>query len=462
MIGFQGFKSRHGKESPEVQRETNSSNQGFSRRSFIGSSAAVLAGIGLSGRKKLLGAEASIQEKETKIKEYRMLGRTGFRVSDMAFGSGELAEPALLEAVLDAGINYIDTAEGYGRGRTERIIGSVIKNRDRKKIFVTTKLGLRGDLTKEAIKDRALKCLERLQTDYVDCLMIHMPSTVEQLKNEAFHAAFQELKTEGRVRFCGLSNHGSQWGDVPETMEKVHLAAAEDGRFDVALLVYNFLQREEGERILKAYKEKNIGATLMKTNPVLNYLETKEQADQIKADGKEIPERLQTLLVRLKTRADATETFQKQYGVKNFDEIRSAAMKFVLSNPNVSCACPTIKNFSDLEFYGNLSGARFDLKAEKTLAAYTALYGDLYCRHACGKCEPSCPHAVPVNTIMRYSHYFQAQRREKSAMVKYASLPPNKADKCWSCSGYCEGSCPYGVPVQGLLMLAHNTLTLEG
>jgi aryl-alcohol dehydrogenase-like predicted oxidoreductase len=444
-----------------VKKKTIPSKQELSRRRFLGSSAAALAGVGLTGRAKLLGADAYVHNEETKIKEYRILGRTGFKVSDMAFGAGELAEPALLEAILDAGINYIDTAEGYGRGRSERIIGSVIKNRDRKKIFVTTKLGLRGDLTKEAIKDRALKCLERLQTKYVDCLMIHMPNTVEKLNTEGFHAAFKELKAEERVRFLGLSNHGGQWGDVPETMEKVHLAAAEDGRFDVALLVYNFLQKDEGDRILKAYKQRNIGATLMKTNPVLNYLEIKEQADQLKEEGKDVSEGMQNLLGRLKGRADATEAFQKQYGLKSFDEVRSAAMKFVLSNPNVSCVCPTIKNFSDLEFYGNLSGARFDIQAQKTLAAYKTLYGDLYCRHACGKCESSCPHAIPVNTIMRYNHYFRAQGREKSAMIQYAALPQNKVKKCVSCAGYCESACPYGVPIQGLLVLADHTLTLE-
>jgi aryl-alcohol dehydrogenase-like predicted oxidoreductase len=443
-----------------MKKRTKPSQKELSRRRFIGSSAAALAGVGFTARKKLFGASSPAGESEVKIKEYRTLGRTGFKVSDMSFGSGELAEPALLEAILDAGINYIDTAEGYGRGRSERIIGSVIKNRDRKKIFISTKLGLRGDLTKEAIKDRALKCLERLQTSYVDCLMIHNPNPAERLKTEGFHAAFKELKAEERVRFLGLSNHGAQWGDVPDTMEKVHLAAAEDGRFDVALLVYNFLQKDEGERILKVYKEKNIGATLMKTNPVLNYTEIKEQADQMKEEGRDVSERMQNLLGRLKERADATESFQKQYGLKSFDEVRTAAMKFVLNNANVSCVCPTIKNFSDLEFYVGLSGARFDLKAEKTLAAYKALYGDLYCRHGCDKCESSCPHAVPVNTVMRYNHYFQAQGREKSAMVKYASLPQNKAGKCLNCSGYCESSCPYGVPIQGLLMLADRNLTL--
>ncbi|MGB6865377.1 MAG: hypothetical protein WBE11_06760, partial [Candidatus Aminicenantaceae bacterium] len=107
-----------------MKKKTNPTNQELSRRSFLGSSAVALAGVGLTGRAKLLGADASAQDEETKIKEYRTLGRTGFKVSDIAFGSGELEEPALLEAILDAGINYIDTAEGYGRGRTERIIGS--------------------------------------------------------------------------------------------------------------------------------------------------------------------------------------------------------------------------------------------------------------------------------------------------------------------------------------------------
>jgi len=95
-----------------VRKITIPSKQELSRRRFLGSSAAALAGVGLIGRAKLLGADASVQDEETKIKEYRMLGRTGFKVSDVAFGAGELAEPALLEAILDAGINYIDTAEG--------------------------------------------------------------------------------------------------------------------------------------------------------------------------------------------------------------------------------------------------------------------------------------------------------------------------------------------------------------
>lgn len=440
--------------------------EGLSRRRFLGGTLASIVGAGLYGRDKLFGAVSPLDSEspssigELKIKEYRTLGRTGFKASDIGFGSGELTDPALLEAILDRGINYIDTAEGYARGRVESTIGSVIKKRDRKSVFISTKLTLGRERTKEKYLERAHKCLERLQIDYIDCLMIHMPSTVEQLKTEGFHAAIRELKTEGKVRFCGLSNHGPQWQDVPETMEKVHLAAAEDGRFDVALFVYNFIQRDMGESILKAYKEKNVGTTIMKTNPVLNYLEMKERADKTKEEGKKIPERLKQLIERLKARADQAEAFKKKYNLTNFNQIRDAAIKFVISHPHVNSACPTIKNFSDLEAYIALSGKKLMPAKSKMLAAYKSSFGEFYCRHGCGECESQCPSGVPVNTIMRYNHYFGAQGREKTAMVKYASLQRNKADRCLNCSGYCEKACPYGVPIQGLLVLAHQTLSL--
>jgi predicted aldo/keto reductase-like oxidoreductase len=169
---------------------------------------------------------------------------------------------------------------------------------------------------------------------------------------------------------------------------------------------------------------------------------------------------MQDLLDRLKARADASEAFIKEYDLANFNQIRDAAVKFVLSNPDMNSACLTIKNFDDLEFYVGLSGRRFTPADEAKLAVYSQAMGQYYCRHACGECESQCPHGVPVNTIMRYNHYFKGQGREKTAMVKYAALPTQKADRCRDCSGRCEKACPHGVPIQGMLTLAHQTLTL--
>jgi predicted aldo/keto reductase-like oxidoreductase len=432
----------------------------YGRRGFMKSSMAVFAGLGSSKGLPFLNHKPVERTDGQEIKEYRTLGRTGFKCSDIGFGSSGVTDPAFIGAVLDSGVNYIDTAEGYLRGQVERAIGKAMQGRDRKKVFITTKLGLRDSVTKQDVITRANQCLERLRMDYIDCLQIHMPSTVAALKNQAYHDAIKDLKTEGKVRFSGLSNHGSQWGDVPETMEDVHLAAAEDGRFDVALLVYNFIQRDMGENILKAYRKKNVGATLMKTNPVLNYLEMKEMVDKSQEEGKDVNPRAKALVERLKARADQAEAFKSRYNLSDFSAIRDAAIKFVLNNPDVNAVCPTILNYNDLDAYVSLSGSKFDLKAQNVLAVYKATFGEFYCRHACGQCEPRCPHGVPVNTIMRYNHYFMGQGKEKAAMLQYAALPTNKADVCSDCEGHCQRACPHGVPVQGLLMLAHRTLTL--
>ncbi len=431
------------------------------RRNFLKSSTlgVVAAGV-MSGKVVFAGEEKKSEVQLPKIKEFRTLGRTGFKVSDIS--SGGPGDTAVLKALLDAGVNYIDTAEGYSRGQSEIATGKVIKNYDRKSLFITTKLQLdpKKDMSKEAILKRARECLGRLDTEYIDCLMIHAPDKVETIKTEGFHAAAKQLKNEGKLKFVGISNHGAQWGEEEDNMEKILLAAAADGRFDVMLLVYNFLRKEAGQRVLQACKEKNIGTTLMKTNPVGTYLFMKDRLDAMKKEGKKIPEFWMKVLPNLKARADMADSFIKKYDLKNPVEIRDAAIKFVLVNPDVHTVCCSCRNFDDVENFVRLSGCALSSAETKKLSAYTEGCAQFYCRHACGICESKCPHQVPVNTIMRYNHYFEAQGREKYAMQKYAVLPGAKADRCFDCSGYCETACPYDVPVHGLLGMAHERLIL--
>ncbi len=433
------------------------------RRQFLKKSAAGVVGAGVFGPSRGLLRQEKEAQPPFKIKGYRILGRTGFKVSDIGFGAADLQEPELLEAAVDAGVNYVDTAEHYNRGNSEKAVGEALKKGriNRKELFITTKLNIsRGVQTKETIKERALKSLERLQTEYVDCLQIHMVPEVKQLSHEGFHAAYQELKAEGKVRFLGISCHGAQYGEVPVSMDEIMLAAAEDGRFDVVLFVYNFLQEEQGNRILKACKAKNMGTTLMKANPVIEYRDLAAMFDQAKQAGKEIPPQALKMLDLYKSRVDESEAFKKKYNLNSFEEIRAAAIRFGLSHPDVHSTCPSITNFSDLEAYVALSGTTLNPAEAGMLADYRDLYGKFYCRHACGLCESHCPYHVPVNTIMRYNHYFVSQHREKRAMVKYAQMQAAKADKCEGCAGHCEAACPFKVPVQGLVLGAHYRLTL--
>ncbi|NQT80674.1 MAG: aldo/keto reductase [Candidatus Aminicenantes bacterium] len=435
------------------------------RRNFLKTSVFGMFGAGMATKTGWAQEKEGTQEQskeikdktQPKIKGYRILGRTGFKVSDLAIGY--IQDEGLMSAMLDAGANYIDTAESYPGAHST--ISKVIKGRDRKSLFITTKMLMEGDTSKKGLIKRVQKALQELDTEYVDCIMMHMPDKIEMLKNEAFHAAMQELKSEGRIRFVGVTHHGSFWLRGPEeTMDKILLAAADDGRFDVFLFAYNFLKMDQSEKVLEACKEKNIGTVLMKSTPVFKYYVIKSRLEKLEKEGKDIHPLYKEGLKRFKDKFDKAEQFIKKYDLQNPDEIRGAAIRFVLNNPLVNTVCCSINTYDEMERVLPLSGSKLSGRDKAKLAAYKESCGELYCRHACGLCEPRCPQGVPVNTIMRYFHYFAAQGREKEAMLQYAAIPGARADSCHECPGYCEKACHYNVPIQGMLLLAHNQLLM--
>ncbi len=430
------------------------------RRRFLKQSAAGVLGAGIAARsaRSAAGQEADSQAKEPrKIKEYRLLGRTGFRVSDL--GAGYMMDDGLIQATLDAGVNYLDSAEQYPGHH--KVLAKVLKGRDRESVFLTTKLQVEKDPSKEGFLKRARKCLEDLETDYIDCLMMHMPEKVETLKTEGFHAAMQELKAEGRIKHVGVSNHGSFWfRDPEETMEKVLMAAVEDGRFDVFLMAYNFLKMDAAERVLEACRERKIGTAIMKSTPVAIYYSLKSRVEQLEKEKKEVHPLYADGLKRYKDKVDRAEEFIKKFNLQSQEEIQQAALRFVLENPNVSTICFIARNYDEVERFLSVSGTRLSTWEKTKLGAYREGCGELYCRHACGVCEPACPHGVPVNTIMRYHQYYAGQGREREAMHYYASIPGLRADLCSGCAGHCESACPYHVPIQGMLIVAHGQLAM--
>jgi aryl-alcohol dehydrogenase-like predicted oxidoreductase len=450
------------------EHKTSRRSSNLSRRSFLGAALTAVPAVGLFGKNAVIGQTAPVAVSgQAKIKEYRTLGRTGFKVSDVSFGAGPLNNANVLAAALDRGMNYIDTAEHYERGNSERTIGEVLQGRDRKSVFICSKLNLtfNKQTTKEGLRDRFMKCLERLKTDQVECLMIHM-CTLAQVKYEPYHELIRELKAEGKVQFSGLSNHGadnSLSGRLDEPMEDVVLAAAEDGRFDVILGVYNILKDDVGAKIFPALKSKNMGLTLMKMNPALTTAGDREtltaMRERYKKQNQELPEAIQRLAKGTEDRGAQTDAFLKKYNLEGPEQARDAAIKYCLNRPEVHCVCPSINTFEDLNAYLALSGARFEAREAQMLADYRETYGDQICRIGCTTCASACPKGVPVNSIMRYEYYFQTQRREKSAMAEYAALGQRNAELCEDCPGYCEQACPHGVPIQGKIALAHVRLT---
>jgi predicted aldo/keto reductase-like oxidoreductase len=437
----------------------------INRRHFItkASTGIIGAGAGASFMHKNLSGPGDQPgpDEAGKIKGYRTLGRTGFKVSDIGCGPVNLSNDQVLKAILDAGVNIIDTADYYGSGNNERMVGRVIRDFERKTLFVNTKISVSEQDTAGDVVSNVRKSLERLETDYLDGVMLWNVNSISEVSNNAFHQAIEQLKSEGRVKFSGITSHGANWtGETKDSMSRVILAAVEDGRFDMVMFVYNYLQQEVGEEILRACATKNIGTTLMKTDPFGGHvMRVLEAAENYHRDS--MPDWLVKPYHKIIDNQAKAESYLNEEQILDEDARREAALGFVLNDPVVHTALISFRTFNDIQKYISLSGKRLSARSQKLINSLTAVFSHLYCRHACGICESKCPHAVPVNTIMRYHHYFMAQGLEKSSMQKYHDLPGTKADLCSSCKGYCETECPYGVSAQALLCIAHQHLSFS-
>ncbi len=442
----------------------------ISRRNFFKFGGAIVAGTGL----RLQPLRPWIQDQEEapkKIVQYRILGRTGFKVSDIAMGGTRSNEANVVRYAYEKGINYFDTGETYTRGASERAIGDAQQFMDRKKIFITTKLHLNPDETAESIIGRLRQCLERLKTDYVDALFLHGVNQVSELNHPGYHAAIQQLKAEGRVRFTGLSCHGPRWGEG-DSMEQVCLAAAEDGRFDVMLFIYNFMNREVGEKILAACSEKKIGTTAMKTSPGVLKVDpfdpdhlTEQQEENLKrmiSRGMTREQAIQRMQEQFKSQQESyekTRPFIEKYGLTTQEQLRLLSIQWVLQNPLMHTVCVSFADFELIDKVVPLSGTKLSDAGRQFLEDFRLAYHSQYCRHGCNSCVAACPHHLPVSAIMRYAYYYACQGREKEAMLKYASLSGLNAEHCMGCSAPCASACPYGVAVSANLLQAHALLS---
>ena len=437
-------------------------NHELNRRRFIRHTSAGIIGAGLLGTGAPSFGHQDSGDELPKIKAYRTLGRTGFTVSDI--GSGMPPSESVLKALLASGVNLIETSEMYGRGNNERLIGNVIKDFEREKLFIATKVArnVKEYESADDVIQRANASLERLQTSYIDCFMIHGAESSERVKNHYFHRAAEKLKKEGKIRTIGVSCHGHSWWDNPEeTFEEVLMTAIEDGRFDIIMLPYNFFQPEMGERVLQACHDHNLGTLIMKSIPMYIYEQFREIKESLEKEGNQLSERYSIGYEKYKRQAEHSEAFFGKYGISGVDEMKDGAIRFILSNENVSTICTEFLNFEDVKKYVRLSGTKLEPRTGEILGSFRSHYSRLQCRIGCNTCEAACPHHLPVNTILRYNYYFQAKKQEKTAIQYYSEMKGHKADICINCEGFCEKACPHGVLARPLLAAAHRNLSLD-
>ncbi len=373
------------------------------RRAFFRSGIAGAAGITMLGGSAI--APGSHSEEGEIV--YRTLGKTGLRLPVVSFGVMRSDNDALVRAAYEAGMKMFDTAHGYMNGRNEEMLGGFFSQVPRDSFVIATKVKPEGvdraglptkETTAADFLGKFDLSLSRLKMDYVDILYMHAVDSVEMVRHKEIVNAMLDLKKKGRVRFIGISTHKNE-PLVINTM-------AEDGIWDVVLTSYNYRQTylvEMNSAIDRAVAA-GIGVVAMKTL----------------AGGWLDRERTKPVNVQ-------------------------AALRWVISNPNVHTTIPGITAFDQLETDLRIMKDISMTEQDKEHLMAGSDYQGLYC-NACSNCVPGCPNNLPIPEMMRAYMYAYGYR---SAAMASELLTETGAtsDPCAGCAE-CTATCVKGFDIR--------------
>ena len=325
--------------------------------------------------------------------EYRILGRTGLKVSRMGFGGIPIQriDPqgtrALMLRLRDEGINYIDTARGYTV--SESYLGEALE-------------GIRGDFilatksmsrTKEAMAKDIDISLGNLRTDYIDLYQVHNPS-VAQLEQVVAPGgaleALQEAKAAGKIGHIGLTAHSLE----------VFTMGLEMPWVETIMFPYNIVESQGIDLIAKC-AEKGIG-----------FIDMKPLAGGAIEDA-------------------------------------TLALRYVCANNNVTITIPGMAELAELD--QNLAAVNDTTPlTDADFARMDAIRKELgthFCRR-CNYCAP-CTVGISIPSCFLFQGYLQRYGLADWAKGRYAAMSV-KASACIGC-GACEGRCPYSLPIRDML-----------
>jgi 1-deoxyxylulose-5-phosphate synthase len=210
--------------------------------------------------------------------KYKQLGRTGLTVSTISLGTltvgtelNEKDSTNLIKNSLDAGINFLDTSDTYGAGKSEEFVGKAIKG-ERDAVLLATKVGRRpgprdfGTLSRKSIMMAIEASLRRLDTDYIDLYYAHVPDYLTPLEETL--RAFDDLVHQGKVRYIGCSNFYAWRVCKSLWLSERHNLA----RFECVQPPYNLLARDMEYELVPLCASEGLGICVF--NPLAGELLT--------------------------------------------------------------------------------------------------------------------------------------------------------------------------------------------
>jgi len=373
---------------------------GLTRRKFLKTG---LAGAGIAAITPAIASAAGSFAQGNIVT--RTLGKTKLVVPVISFGVMRSDNPNLCKAGFEKGIRLFDTAHVYQGGNNEIMLGNLFSDFKRDSFILATKVKPQADRegkpTDETSPDKFLEMfnlsLTRLKMDYVDILYVHDISNPEMLEYKPLISVVKKLKKEGKIKFMGFSTHRNE----PQVIS----AAADSDDWDVILTQYNYrlAYLNEINAAIKKAAESGIGIVAMKTIPGGGYLD------------------------REKTKPINT----------------TAALKWVLSNPDIHTTIPGMTSFDQVELNCKILEDITLSESEKSdLIADSSVPG-LFCS-GCRQCIPSCPNNLPVPELMRaymYAYGYSMPSLAKS-LLSDLQISGDPCSSCDTCSVKCSKEFP--------------------
>jgi aryl-alcohol dehydrogenase-like predicted oxidoreductase len=314
---------------------------------------------------------------------YRDLGQTGMRVSEISLGTwafggdwgsvGEDDAYAALNRAVDLGVNFLDTADAYGDGRSERLIGRLLKERTDDEILVATKAGRRLDPhTAEGYDQANLsafveRSLNNLGVEALDLLQLHCPPT-EAYRQDSTFEALDRLKEAGK-----LNNYGVSVGKV----EEARMALDYPGVATVQI-IFNIFRQKPAEEFFPLAEERGVGI-LARVPLASGLLSGKMSADRAFSEDDhryfnrngEAFDRGETFAgVNFETGLTVAEELKDL--VPEGNTLAQFALRWILMHQAVSCAIPGGKNPAQVE--DNVAAAEMPALSEGTMQRVKEIY----------------------------------------------------------------------------------------
>lgn len=350
---------------------------------------------------------------------YRLLGKTGLRVTELGCGCEAVSDYTVLQHAADLGINFFDTARAYEGGNNERVLKAALGGR-RKDVVISSRSYAKDART---IRDHLDTSLKEIGTDYLDIWYFGDKSGPEDVTDEMLAVQLAAQKA-GKIRFRGISTH------------RLHrmVSFIIKNRFDLVQIPYNFAigtrrdpQKMDGtnlETAITELKRAGVGVVAMKV---------------------------------MAGRWHGRPEDNPLYPVYRQSNGRAAAIRWALRDDRVQTTSVRMVDRDQVNENIDAMSGPFSPEDGKILSAQLETIKPLYCRE-CGSCDGACPKGLPVSDLVRYVMYAEGYGQFEMGYGRFQQLPEKvKMVRCSDCAA-CAIRCPNGVRIQERLSRAQHLL----